>query len=415
MPSPRPPSDVEDQLREIRTKIDSVDHRLVKLIAERVRCVSEVAALKASSTRKLRDVEREETLLTDLVALGEQSGIDSYLLTRVFQEIIDHSLRLQLHALSSGAERSTFRVGYQGTEGSYSHAAAVQHFAAVHTSSNQTRHLELMGFAATQDVVEAVSNGRVTHGVLPLENTIAGSINETYQYLTDHALSIVGEEVLRILYCLVGNADHVPLEKVRRIVSHPQPLALCANFLRKLQSAQTSRKRSLSIESYPDTAMAAQKVAHDADPSQMAIASLEAARRYDLKVVKNNVSDHPEHYTRYAIVSQDAVAYDTRVPCKTSIIFGTGHEEGALLKCLNIFAEHGLRFTKLESRPRPHTQWEYLFYADFEGNLGDGNVKQALDTLRLQASFLKTLGSYPSRTSRALKAAQPKKSRQISR
>jgi len=224
--------------------------------------------------------------------------------------------------------------------------------------------------------------------MLPVENTTAGSINEAYDLLASTHLSVVGEEVLRVEHCLVGLAG-VELTDIRRVYSHPQALAQCSAFLAGLDDC--------TVEAFTDTAMSVQRVRDEGEPSHAAIASERAAALYGLSVIARNAENQTSNYTRFMVVSRKALRFDERVACKTSLIFSTRHEQGALLRCLNVLAERGLNLTKLESRPRMHSPFEYNFYVDFEGNLESEAVQKALEEMRSHTAYLKVLGSYPAR------------------
>ncbi len=224
-------------------------------------------------------------------------------------------------------------------------------------------------------------------GVLPVENTTAGSINEVYDLLSRASLSIVGEEVFRVDHCLLAIED-VPVSKIRRILSHPQALAQCMKFLSSLENCQR--------EYFADTAMAVRKVKEDQDLSQAAIASEEAGKRYGLKVIQRNLADQIENYTRFLVAARQPINVDERIPAKTSLILAVPHEEGALLRALNVIHHHKINLTKLESRPKLGSPFEYLFYLDFEGNAASSGTRAALDELKGATTFLKVLGTYPS-------------------
>ena len=224
------------------------------------------------------------------------------------------------------------------------------------------------------------------YGVLPVENTSAGVFNEVYDLLLRTKLNIVGEEVFQIQHCLLA-IDVVPLSKIRRVLAQWQALAQCSRFLAQLENCHK--------EPMADTAMAVRKVNEDQDLSQAAIASEEAARIYGLKVLERNITDQPENLTRFIVVAPKPVAVDLRIPAKTSLIIATAHEAGALLKALVVCERYGLNMTKLESRPRKGARFQYVFYLDFEGNIAEPRVDEALVELRGATSFLKILGCYP--------------------
>jgi len=271
-------------------------------------------------------------------------------------------------------------VGYQGTEGAYSELAAKRHFAGSGVP------VRCVGYHSFSEMLEALRAGSIDYAVLPIENSIAGSINESYDLLAKMGLFLVGEEFQPIAHCLIG-ATKVPVPDIRRVYSHPVALAQCGEFLETLEDCH--------VEAFVDTAMAVEKVKQDGDPVQAAIASEQAAELHDLPILRRHIADHPENYTRMVIVAPEAAHYDRDVPCKTSLIFSTTHEQGALARCISIFAERGLNLTKIESRPKPDTPFEYIFYMDFEGNIDREATQAALDDLEAVTTFLIVLGSYP--------------------
>ncbi len=380
-----------DGLDDVRAQLDDVDRRVVDALVERDRLVMEVARRKAGKgDGRVRDAVREETQLTRLSGQGQIAGLDGFYVTRVFREVLDHSVRLQQEFLARKKNPSRdpdglLTVAYQGIDGAYSHLAAMRHF------GPRGGDVEFRGFPTFRAMMQAVRDGHARYGLLPIENTTAGSINDAYDLLAQTDLSIVGEEVQKVDHCLVAIED-VPLSRIRRVFSHPQALAQCSSFLATLTGCH--------VESFLDTAMAVQRVGAEQDLSQAAIASEDAARRYGLTVIKRDIANQKENFTRMVVVAAEPEAVDPRVACKTSLILATKHEQGALLGCLNALAARGLNLTKLESRPRPHTPWEYLFYVDFEGNVDHGSVAEALTELRTKTSYLRVLGSYPARTTR---------------
>lgn len=385
--------DGASELSRLRAELDAIDGRLVELLAERGGAVQRIGDVKVGGGA-LRDRAREGELLGRLTEKARRIGVDPFLVTRIFREILDHSVRMQHERLADHADPArnvaTITVVYQGTTGAYSYLAAQRHF------GPRAAEVALRGCASFAEMLEAVEAGDATYGVLPVENTTAGTINEAYDLLAKMKLSIVGEEVQRVDHCLLAIRD-IPLSQVKRIYSHPKALDQCTEFLRSLTDCHA--------ESYADTAMAAQKVRDDQDLSQAAIASEEAAQLYGLCVIRRSIANQAENYTRFVVVAREPASYDLRIPCKTSLIFATRHEEGALLRALNVLAAHHLNLTKLESRPRPHNPWEYLFYVDFEGNLADEHVRDALRELTAHTGYLRVLGSYPTRTSRDVRPA----------
>lgn len=281
---------------------------------------------------------------------------------------------------STSASGATPRVGYQGGAGAYSETAARRHFGRGGVEPD-TR-----GYPSFRAMVQALLAGEVEFAMLPVENTTAGSITEAYDLLMRANLGAVGEEVLRVEHCLLG-VRPVPLERLRRILSHPQALAQCAEFLASLSGC--------TAEAHADTALAAALVRELGDPSVAAIASEEAAKLHGLEVMARDIADQKDNFTRFLVVAREQRPCPLEERAKTSLVFATRHEQGALVRCLSVLAEHGLNLTKLESRPRPGHPFQYLFYVDFEGNLAAPSVQQALAELRARARFVQVFGSYP--------------------
>ena len=376
----------EDSLDEIRKIIDSLDDTIVNALGERQKIIQKVISGKLERSDDIRDAEREEELLAKIRQKAPDAGVDPYFLEQLFREIIQYSVRYQTHALvdhqNEKSQEQTIRVSYQGTDGAFSHQAAMKHY------KQRYKHVECTGYTRFEEAADAVERGDVDVSILPIENTTAGSINDTYDLLNEKDLYISGEEVLHINHCLMAPED-VHISNIRRILSHPQAIAQCSRFLTSLPRCH--------VESYFDTAMAARKVRDDADLSQAAIASSYAAEIYGLHILKSNLANQEQNFTRFVIVGKDPIKCDPQLNCKTSLIFATIDEKGALLKCLNLLGDNGINMTKLESRPRIGHPWQSLFYLDIEGNQHDPKTADTLEKLRKKSQYLKVLGSYPVR------------------
>lgn len=375
---------MSDKLDSIRKLLDETDKTIVESLAKRQKLVREISELKIDDDSQIRDTEREEELLDKITKLAREAGLDRYFAEQLFKDIIHHSVRFQTHSLvdhhNTREDSDIVRVSYQGTDGAFSHQAALRHF------EERYSQVDCFGFDTFRQAAEAVKEQKVDYAILPIENTTAGSINETYDLLADDNLHIVGEEAIRIIHCLLAVED-VPVDRIRRILSHPQAIAQCSNFLAKLHDCK--------VESYIDTAMSAKKVLEDGDLSQAAIAGSYAADIYGLEILERDLANQSENFTRFVVVGRQPVEVDTQIPCKTSLLMVTTHEQGALVGCLNIIADHGIDMNKLESRPKPNEPWKYQFYLDIEGNIANPEVKVALQELEQEASSLKVLGCYP--------------------
>ncbi len=372
-----------DKLDSIRKLLDETDKKIVDALAKRQELVREISSLKIDERKEIRDSQREEQLLNKVAELAREAGLDRYFAEQLFKDIIHHSVRFQTHTLvdhqNKKSDSALVNVAYQGTDGAFSHQAALRHF------EERYKEVHCFGYDTFRQASEAVKDKEVDYAILPIENTTAGSINETYDILGDSDLHIVGEEAIRVIHCLLA-LEEVPIDRIRRILSHPQAIAQCSRFLAKLHSTK--------IESYIDTAMAAKKVLEDDDLSQAAIAGSYAADIYGLKILERDLANQPENFTRFVVVSTDPVEVDAQIPCKTSLLMVTSHDKGALIRCLNVIGDHDIRMTKLESRPKPNDPWKYQFYLDIEGNIANPNTRLALEELEQKASSLKILGCY---------------------
>lgn len=375
---------MDKKLKNIRKRLDQTDEQIIKALAQRQELIQAVSDLKIDETATIRDEEREERLLQRITELAREAGLDRYFAEQIFRDIIDHSVRFQRHSLVDHHNRRTgtdlVTVAYQGTDGAFSHQAAYRHF------EERFSEVECIGYDTFKQAAGAVEEEKVDYAILPIENTTAGSINQTYDILGEGKLHIVGEEAIRIIHCLLA-IEQVPLDRIKRIISHPQALAQCSHFLSKLHRCK--------VESYLDTAMSAKKVVEDGDLSQAAIAGSYAAQLYGLSILKRDIANQSQNFTRFVIVSRDEITVDTQIPCKTSLLMTTSHEKGSLISCLKVLEAHGINMAKLESRPKPNEPWKYLFYLDIEANIADPDTEEALSELRLKADSLKVLGCYP--------------------
>jgi prephenate dehydratase len=265
-------------------------------------------------------------------------------------------------------------VAFQGELGAYSHQAVLQHFGA---------DTEVLPCRTFPQIFDAVHHGQATHGMLPVENSLAGTVIAAYDALIEHDLRLQAEVIFRVSHCLMGPPG-LELADAARARSHPQALAQCAGTLRRL---------GLEPVSYYDTAGSARDLAQEPAPGTLAVASRLAADIYGLAVLMESVEDEAFNFTRFFVLG--TTDPERRDPSKTSIIFTTRHVPGALYHVLRELAERGINLTKIESRPRRNRPWHYRFFVDFEGHLDDPPVQAALLAILQQSSFLKVLGSYP--------------------
>lgn len=265
-------------------------------------------------------------------------------------------------------------VAFQGELGAFSEMAARTYF------HENVRVAPQPNFAA---LFEAVEKGRCTHGIVPIENSVMGSIHENYDHLLQHDLHIVGELKLRIVLNLIVNPG-VRLEDIRQVFSQAPALAQCTRFIRSLRGVE-------AVVAH-DTAGAVKELKEKNIRDAAAIASAQAAIDHGLEILESGIENNPRNYTRFLVVAPEPV--EPEEPAKTSVVFALDHVPGALFKSLGVFALRDINLLKIESRPLTGRPWEYVFYLDFEGHLGCEKVAQAVQHLEQVASFLKILGSY---------------------
>jgi prephenate dehydratase len=266
-------------------------------------------------------------------------------------------------------------VGYQGEAGAYSEEGALGLFPGA----------ELRPFSSIRKVFEAVEVGRVDFGLVPLDNSQAGSINETYDLLLKHGLHLVAETLVQVDHCLLG-LPGVQMDELREVISHPQAIAQSEEFLSALD---------VKMRAEYDTAGAAKRVNEEKLEKTGAIASRRAADLYGLEVLAERIQTYPDNYTRFGALSRSPSPLGDR-PDKTSLVFGVGHVAGSLFRCIGAFAERHLNLNKLESRPRPGRRWEYVFYVDVEAPADAPAMVEALGEVSEHATFTRVLGTYTS-------------------
>ncbi len=368
-------------LSTLRASLDAVDRRILTAIAERLQLVGQVSLAKQAVSAQPRDVVREEALLKRLEDVADELGVHAGLVRDVYRLLLDHSVRMQVEyqvdADNPGRRNQQLRVGYQGTTGCYSSIACAEYMAPRDATPVYS------GFEGFAPLLDAVQSGAVDVALLPIENTTAGTITESYDLLAKHDLSLTGEHYLLVRHCLIALRP-VPLANIRRVRSHHMALAQCNVFLDSLTDCL--------VERYPDTAMACDALLHEQDLSQAAIASEAAATERGLAILAHNIGDRADNTTRFVAVSRQSIVCDPRLPRKTSVILTLRHEQGALHGCLDALMQRGLNLTKLESRPSPQGAWLYNFYLDFSGSEG---VEEAIEDLRALSPELQVLGTYP--------------------
>lgn len=265
------------------------------------------------------------------------------------------------------------RVAFQGEPGAYSEQAVFNYFGNIETKPCESFDV----------VFDSVVSDACEFGLIPIENSLAGSIHQNYDLLLRHDLHIVGEYLLRVQHCLIA-LPGVIKDDIKKAISHPQALGQCAGYL---------RSHGIKAEQAYDTAGSVKMLKESGVRDTAAIASRRAAELYEMQIVEEGIEDNPENYTRFLAVSKKAIQPEGEA--KTSIVFTLKNQPGSLFKAMSVFALRDIDLTKIESRPLQGSPWEYLFYIDFIGAAHEETVRKALDHLSEYALMVRVLGSYP--------------------
>ncbi len=368
----------------IRDKITALDSELLSLLAQRRQLSTEVAQFKLNTHRPIRDKNRERELLELLIEKGKNVGLDGFYISRIFQMIIEDSVLTQQAILQqhlNATANESARIAYLGPKGSYSHIAARQ-YAARHfdTFVDCTCH-------KFEDIFTLVETGQADYGLLPIENTSSGAINDVYDLLQTTSLSIVGEIRIPINHALLTGVKS-SLEELHTIYSHPQPFQQCSHYLNQYPHWK--------IEYCESTAAAMEKVALAQSPHVAAIGSEAGGSLYHLTPLASNLANQQINVTRFIVIARKPIDVSEQVPAKTTFLMATGQQAGALVDALITLKQYSIIMTKLESRPINGTPWEEMFYIDVQANLRDINMQKALHDLSKTSRSLKVLGCYPS-------------------
>ena len=373
-------------LQEIRKQLDVIDHDIVDLLEERMRLTSEVAEYKIQTGKAVYDKEREEQKLE---AVGSQahSSFNSQAMREIFSQVMTISRRYQYQILAKYGQEvemgfhqidslpmKQIRVVYQGVEGAYSQAAAIQYFG----EETPMYHVKTW-----DDTMREVEEEKADYAVLPIENSSAGAVTDNYDLLVKYHNYIVAEICVPISHVLLGTKDADILD-VKTVFSHPQALMQSSVFLNEHREW-----KQISVE---NTAIAAKKVLDDQDRTQAAVASEIAGKLYGLKVLQREIQYNKNNTTRFIVVSKHPV-YEKRAN-KVSLCFELPHVSGSLYNMLGNFIFNHVNMMKIESRPIIGRTWEYRFFVDIEGNLADAGVRNALKGIFSEASNVKILGNY---------------------
>lgn len=372
-------------LGELREKIDEIDAQIVDLYEQRMDVCKHVAQYKIENGKKVFDRQRETEKLEKVKALAH-NDFNSHGVEELFEQLMSMSRKLQYGMLAESGSMGKLpfigvdsfdtehaRVVFQGSEGSYSQAAMFSYFG---------KNVNGFHVDTFRDAMSAIEEGSADFAVLPIENSTAGIVNEIYDLLVEFENYIVGEQIIKIEHCLLA-VPGTDKKEIKRVYSHPQSLMQCARYLLNCDWQQISMKNN---------AFAAKKVGEEGDRTQAAIAGEHAADIYGLSVLEKGINQSDTNSTRFIIVTNQKIF--KKDAGKVSICFEVPHKSGSLYHMLSHFIYNNLNMTKIESRPIEDRNWEYRFFIDFEGNLADSAVKNALRGLREETRNMKILGNY---------------------
>ena len=377
-------------LGKIRDDIDIIDREIIELFEKRMKLCSDVAEFKIENGREVLDTTREKQKIEKVISLAgndfNKKGVEE-----LFKQIMAMSRKLQYQILEKhnvkndiddvikfdeikDIDTENVKIVYQGLEGAYAHDAVCQYFG----EKSDMYHVE-----SWRDAMEDVKSGKADYAVLPIENSTAGIVSQVYDLLVEYNNYIVAETFVKVEHALLGTAD-ATIDDIEVVYSHPQSLMQSAKFLEEHRAwQQISRSNN---------AVSAKKISDDNDKTHAAIASVRAAKLYGLKVLKEKVNYSDVNTTRFVIIGRNKIYKEKSG--KVSICFEIAHESGSLYNILSHIIFNNLNMTKIESRPIEGKKWEYRFFVDFEGKLGDAAVRNALKGIGAEAISLKVLGNF---------------------
>lgn len=385
-----------DTLESLRNQIDEIDKQLTELFEKRMETVIKVAEYKKKNNIPILNKGREEEVIEKNIQYLKNKGFKKEE-TEFIKTVMDISRKAQAKEIFEYNEESleenkneleyvvsnegvcspkkkNITVGFQGVHGSFSEEALLEHF------GNETAAINVKEF---EDVFKALKNNEIDYGVLPIENSSTGGIVEVYDLLRKYGFFIVGEKTIKVNQNLMG-IKGTKIEDIKEVYSHVQGLKQSSEFL-------SNYPEWVQIP-YRNTAASAEFIKNENSKEKAAIASKRAGEIYDLEVIKEDINHNKNNYTRFIIIGKNLELeneYD-----KISTILTLPHKAGSLYNILSIFAEYNLSLLKIESRPIIGKSFEYFFYIDFQGNLENKSVREALRELRNNSYDFKVLGNY---------------------
>ncbi|MGM0468635.1 MAG: prephenate dehydratase [Promethearchaeati archaeon] len=359
--------ELETQLGELRKKINEVDNQIVNLLNERGKIVSDIGNIKKNLNLEVYQPERENEVLKTVIQKSEILPAES--IEAIWKEIMSASKAIQ---------GTIDEIGYLGPEGTFTHQAALDFFPK--SGSKFTPCKSII------EIFENIEKKKLHYGVIPIENSLQGTVRETLDLLIEKNLIIYGEIELKITQNLIG-LPNSEISDLNKIYSHPQAFAQARSWLK----ANLPNAKLINANS---TAEAVKLIKNKNDKEIGAIGTGFAAKFHNLKTLSSNIEDNPSNYTRFLIIS-NAENKIRKGKVKTSIVYVTKHIPGALYNVLELFAKANINLLKIESRPRRKGRWEYIFLMDFEGDKDDPKIQKVIQKMEQNVIWHKILGSYP--------------------
>ena len=364
-------------IEELRKEIDAIDSKLVGLFEQRMESALRIAEYKKENNIEVLNVSREEQIISNAKEKLNNKNLKVDL-EKFLKCIMQISREAQSEILSSPMMKEyidkELTVGFQGVAGSFSEQALMDYFG---------ENVKTKAVDQFEDIFIELENNTIKYGILPIENSSTGGISDVYDLLNKYDFKIVGEVCLNVNHNLMG-IPGASLEDITEVYSHSQALSQCSDFLKV--------KSSWNLVPLCNTAKSAEFVYNAREKFKAAIGSKRAAKLYHLNILASNINSNSNNTTRFIIVSKNLEkSCDSN---KISVIFTTPHRSGSLYNILRHFAENNLNLLKIESRPIWDKPWEYFFYIDFQGNLDENTVKEAMVEVKNASSYFKILGNY---------------------
>lgn len=379
-----------------RDAIDNIDNQIIALLKQRQEVARDVAIYKLAHDQQIVDKQRENQKLTTLMNKAVAAEISPYMVRELYKKIMAHTVSYEQSYVVAAANEQDFArstsVAYLGTKGTYSHLATHRYF------DHYEPRLSECSCSSFSEIVEQVENGTCEYGVLPIENSNSGSINEAVDIMQTMQASIVGEIFYPIDHSILSannvphtDAGQIDWQEITTIYSHPQPVTQCSKFIKEHLAHAKIVYTNASSE-----AMA--KIKELNDPHAIALGSMHAARYYDLNAVVSDIANNKNNYTRFIVLSKTPILVPPTMNAKTSLLFSTKkYTPGSLVNVLNEFTNNNINLVKLYSRPlelKSRDTWEEIFFADVEANLNTPIMQDILEKLKEHTTNLKILGCY---------------------